>query len=247
VVEAAYSDEEQSQLLMADAKVVREALVNAVRAAHPAHRDNIKDVIPRCREFLTPFSKVFTTNYDLILYWVMINSDRLGDGFYQASDADGFRGPFQEDARCNVYNIHGGLHLFLRDDGGTEKRLAGADGGIDAIAKTISEDKRYPIYVTEGTTQAKQKSIASVPYLLRCYQRLKESSGCFFVYGHSADDTDAYIYNALFRSNISHLYYCIYDQSKLAELDGRLANYQKSNKSNVGYTFVDSTSAGVWE
>ena len=170
----------------------------------------------------------------------------FGDGFYLASEADGFRGPFNEDARCNVYNLHGGLHLFLREDGGTEKRLAGADGGIDAIAKTINEVHRLPIYVAEADSQAKQKKIASVPYLSRCFQRLKESSGCFFIYGHSADESDAHIYNALFTFKISHLYYCIYDQKKLAMLDGRLANYQQSNKSRVTYTFVDSRSAGVW-
>jgi Transposase domain (DUF772) len=51
---------EHSQLLIADAKRVREDVVNAVRAAHPAHRQDIADVIPNCVEFLTPFSQIFT-------------------------------------------------------------------------------------------------------------------------------------------------------------------------------------------
>jgi hypothetical protein len=245
VVGAAYGDDKQKEQLLADAEAVRQALITAVRAAHPTHRVKIKNAIPNCIEFLTPFSRIFTTNYDLLLYWVIIDSTRFGDGFYLASDEDGFRGPFHEDRRCNVYNLHGGLHLFLRDDGETEKRLAGDDGGLDAIAQTIAQD-RFPIYVTEGTTQSKLKRIASVPYLMLCFQRLKESSGHFFVYGHSADETDAHIYRALFRSNINHLYFCVFDQDKLAELDGRLANYQKSNRSKVGYTFVDSRSASVW-
>jgi hypothetical protein len=246
VVEAAYGHNEHSDALFADARLVRQALVTAVRTAHPAHKDVIKDDIPSCIEFLTPFSRIFTTNYDLLLYWVIVDAKRFGDGFYFAKEADGFRGPFQEDPRCNVYNIHGGLHLFLRDDGETEKRLASPDGGIDAIAQTITEQDRFPIYVAEGTMQAKLKRISSVRYLHQCYRRLKESSGCFFVYGHSADETDAHIYNALFTSKISHLYFCIFDQTKLPELDGRLANYQKSNKSTVKYTFVDSKTVGAW-
>jgi hypothetical protein len=73
------------------------------------------DVIPTCVEFLNPFSKIFTTNYDLLLYWVIIKSrGKFGDGFLNAKDANGFRGPFEEDRLCNVYNIHGGLQLFLR-------------------------------------------------------------------------------------------------------------------------------------
>jgi hypothetical protein len=246
VVEYAYGREEQSKALIADAMIVRKALVTAVRNAHPPHRDDIKDVIPNCIEFLTPFSRIFTTNYDLLLYWVIVGSSRFGDGFYSAAESEGFRGPFQEDGRCNVYNLHGGLHLFLRDDVEIEKRLAGADGGIDAIAQTISEQNRFPIYVAEGSTEAKQKRIATVSYLKHCFRRLQESNGCFFVYGHSADEMDAHVYNALFSSKISRLYFCVFDQTKLAELDGRLANYQKSNKSVTGYTFVDSTTAGVW-
>jgi hypothetical protein len=245
-VVAAYGQKEQSEALMGDAKLVREALIKAVRSTHPPHRDKIKHVIPSCIEFLTPFSRIFTTNYDLLLYWVVLGPTRFGDGFLTASETDGFRGPFKEDRRCNIYNLHGGLHLFLRNDSEIEKRLAGPDGGIDAIAQTI-EQNRFPIYVAEGSTQAKQKQIASVPYLKLCLQRLKESSGCFFIYGHSADETDAHIYNAIFSSKITHLYYCIFDQSKLAEADGKLAYYQKSNKSTVGYSFVDSKSAGVWD
>lgn len=246
IVERAYGREAEAEKLLADAEVVRRALITAIQAAHPTHLDKIKGVIPSCLEFLNPFSRVFTTNYDLLLYWVMIKSQQFGDGFYFAKEENGFRGPFFEDNRCNVYNIHGGLHLFLRKDGETEKRLAGADGGLEAIAQTIENDDRFPIYVAEGTTESKQDRIASIAYLKLCFERLKESKGCFFVYGSAADDNDAHIYNALFASKISHLYFCIYDPNELATLDGRLAKYQKSNRSKVQYTFVDSKSAGVW-
>jgi len=221
IVDAAYGRSEHADTLVADAKLVRKALVNAVRDTHPPHRAVIKKVIPNCVEFLIPFKRIFTTNYDLLLYWVILGSERFGDGFYLGKETDGFRGPFQEDRRCNVYNIHGGLHLFLKSNGETEKRLAGEDGGISAIAETITEQDRFPIYVAEGGTEQKQRRIASIPYLNHCYQRLKESSGCFVVYGHSADDSDAHIYNAIFKSDITHLYFCIFDHSTLARLDGR--------------------------
>ena len=31
----------------------------------------------RCAEFLEPFAKVFTVNYDLLLHWVIADNDRL--------------------------------------------------------------------------------------------------------------------------------------------------------------------------
>lgn len=246
-VEAAYGNDQEAARLLADAEIVRKALIKAIQAAHPTHLEKMMNVIPACVEFLNPFKRVFTTNYDLLLYWVVIKSrGKFGDGFYHAKDADGFRGPFEEDHRCNVYNIHGGLHLFLRNDGETEKRLAGDDGGLEAIAQTIGDDHRFPIYVAEGNAESKQMRISEVPYLKLCFQRLKESYGCFFVYGSSVGENDAHIYNALFQSRISHLYFCIYDQSELASMDGKLANYQKANRSKIPYAFVDAKSAGVW-
>jgi hypothetical protein len=246
-VEIAYGHEVQAKVLMADAKAVRKALVHAVRETHPKHRDELLQVIPSCIEFLAPFEKIFTLNYDLLLYWVIVNTRQFGDGFYTAKDADGFRGPFKDEPRCNVFNVHGGLHLFLKEDGELEKRLAGSDGGIDAIVQTITEGNRFPIYVAEGTSAAKHRYIRSVAYLNHCYQKLKASSGQFIIYGHSADESDAHIYTALFTSKIDHLYFCIFDQTMLSELDGRLSHYQKANRSNVAYTFVDSKSVGVWD
>ncbi|MDB5620404.1 DUF4917 family protein [Tardiphaga sp.] len=163
-VEATYGHTQHAARLLADAGVVRRALISAIQAAHPTHLDKMKGAIPACLEFLNPFRKIFTTNYDLLLYWVIIKSNgKFGDGFFKARDADGFRGPFAEDRLCNVYNIHGGLHLFRRKDGEIEKRLAGNDGGLEAIGQTIADDHRYPIYVAEGSAESKQKRIWDVP------------------------------------------------------------------------------------
>jgi hypothetical protein len=249
IVEAAYGHEEQSKTLKADAIRVREGLVNAVKAAHPPYRDDIAKVIPSCVEFLAPFGKVFTLNYDLLLYWVIIGRQQFNDGFGLGAESNGFRGPFKPNPRCNIFNIHGGLHLFLTTDFEIEKRLATAAGMIDAITETISQGERFPVYVAEGTSLAKVKRINSTPYLKHCYQQLREITGVFFVYGSSADESDVHIYNTLFKSRIDHLYFCIYKPTveSLAQMNARLSFYQKSNGSRVGYTFVDSESAGVWD
>jgi hypothetical protein len=105
---------------------------------------------------------------------------------------------------------------------------------------------RFPLYVAEGDAESKEERIAEVPYLKMCFKRLQEAKGAFFVYGSAVHENDAHIYNALFRSKISHLYYCIYDQEELAAIDGRLSNYQKANRSKASYSFVDSKSACVW-
>jgi hypothetical protein len=52
IVERAYGNDSHADTLISDANRVREALVHAIRATHPAHRSGIEDSIPSCRNFL---------------------------------------------------------------------------------------------------------------------------------------------------------------------------------------------------
>ena len=166
VVADAYGNNAQAAELRTDADRLRKALVNAVRATHPAHREDLAFEIPSCVEFLKNFSTLFSLNYDLLLYWVQLEVKRFCDGFGLGERHDGFRGPFKEIAHCNTFNLHGGLHLFSTAEGEVEKQLMGSSGVIDAIAQTITYGKRLPIYVAEGSSQRKLAKINSVPYPL---------------------------------------------------------------------------------
>ena len=249
IVADAYGNGEQSKTFSNDAERLRQHLVQAVRTTHPAHRDEISAEIPSCLRFLRHFDRIFTVNYDLLLYWVILdNTSQFHDGFGLGTEAAGFRGPFKPDAYCDVYNLHGGLHLFMTEMGDVEKRLMGSTGVIDAIAETITRDKRLPIYVAEGTSSGKMRKINSVQYLRHSYDRLCSSKGCFFVYGHSADNSDSHIYRAIFTSEMEHLYFCVHTPSAdTNHIDGELARYKALYRSRIDYSFVDSESAQVWE
>lgn len=236
-------------MVVSDADRVREALVHAIRGTHPAYREEIEDVIPSCVSFLSSFDELFTLNYDLLLYWVSLSDEaHFSDGFGLGRERNGFLGPFKTNAYCTIYNLHGGLHLF-RDGADVEKRLAGSTGVIDAIAQTITINKRFPVYVAEGTSPAKMARIKTNDYLFHCYEKLCASAGSFFVFGHSADPNDAHIYQAIFCSNIQHLYFCIYKPTdeKIKTISGELARYKARAGSEIEFTFVDSESAHVWD
>lgn len=248
VVERTYGDNAKADKFLGDADRLRLALVQAVRETHPAHREDIADKIPACVSFLRNFTKLFTFNYDLLLYWVQLEMNKyFKDGFGLGLEENGFRGPFKEEAYCNVYNLHGGLHLFSNAVGEIEKRLMGPTGVIDAIAQTITVAKRLPIYVAEGTSTAKLAKINTIPYLRHSYEMLSKSNGVLFVYGHSADPNDSHIYQAIFNSRIEHLYFCIHQPTAdIDKIAGELARYRESNRSKIGYTFVDSKTVNVW-
>jgi hypothetical protein len=248
-VEQAYGNAKHAGQLIKDADRVREALVHAIKDTHPAHREDIKDVIPSCSAFLARFDPVFTLNYDLLLYWVsLFNEARLPDGFGLGEKRNGFLGPFSAGGHCKTYNVHGGLHLF-RDGVLVQKRIDGGKGVIDAIAQTITAGKRFPLYVAEGTSPAKLTRIKASDYLSHCYETLKASTGFFFVFGHSADPNDAHIYDAIFRSDIAHLYFCVFQPTdeKLKNFRGELTRYRERTGSKIDFTFIDSESAHVWD
>ena len=248
LVERTYNKEKHAAFLSSEADKLRRALVHAVRVTHPEHREDIADEIPACIKFLSQFGTIFTLNYDLLLYWVILeNTKQFQDGFGLAEDRNGFRWPFKTGAHCNVFNLHGGLHLFKTEDDMVEKRIDQGGGVIDAIASTVVEAKRLPLYVAEGSSVQKLAHIYAVPYLRHCYETLQQSKNAFFVYGHSANANDAHIYDALFNSKIGHLYFCVHQPTaNVAEIDGELSRYQKRNGSDIGYTLVDAETANVW-
>lgn len=248
-VERAYGNGAHADEIETDAQKVREALVTAVNETHPAHREDLAFKYASSAAFLAHFSTVFTLNYDLLFYWVNLEKQLLRDGFGLGKTKGAFHGPFSEGAHCHVYNLHGGLHLFDSGPGEIMKAIDRGDGVIATITKTIAIDRRFPVYVAEGSSSQKMRKINSVAYLRHCFDKLVENPAIVFVYGHSADENDAHIYNAIFRSRAEHLYFGIYkpDAAKLNALDGLLAKYQHTAGSSTEYTFFDSESARVWD
>ncbi|MFT9298325.1 MAG: DUF4917 family protein [Gluconobacter sp.] len=248
-VEDSYGHYDHAHQLADDAQCVREALVKAVYATHPAHRREIETSYTSSAAFLRHFSTVFSLNYDLLLYWANFENELFTDGFGLGDKVGPFIASFSDQAYFSLYNLHGGLHLFDDGFGVVKKAIDGGRGVVDTIADTIINYDELPIYVAEGTSAKKMRKINSVAYLRHCYDKLKRNDKTMFVFGHSADDNDAHIYRAIFASEARHLYFGVYkpDDEKLLWLDGQLARFQRFAGSSIGYTFFDSESAKVWD
>jgi hypothetical protein len=251
LVERAYGNDAHADELKEDAQTVREALVTAVNATHPTHRGDLELRYATAAAFLKHFGKVFSLNYDLLLYWVNLEKRLLKDGFGLGKDvAEGrFKGPFLEHAYCNIFNLHGGLHLFQNEIGEVYKALNHGDGVIANITHEISNNGRLPLYVAEGTSKSKLRKINSVEYLRHCYRTLQETTAAVFVFGHSAAPNDAHIYHAVFGSKAKHVYFGIFQPNvdKIKVVDAELAKYSKLGGDNVPYSFFDSETAHVWD
>lgn len=69
--------------------------------------------------------------------------------------------------------------------------------------------------------------------------------GSIFIFGHSADPNNANIYSAIFRSEVEHLFFCVYQpiEEKLKEISVELARYKARSGSKLDVSLVDSESS----
>lgn len=231
-----------------DADTVREELLQAIQDVHP---DNFHSIpgseVQSCVSFLKEFNSIFTLNYDLLLYWVSLASGQFADGFGLGDRIGNEIGPFKENADCNIYNIHGGLHLFSDEKGEVYKKCADSSGNLlPSITKTIREEKRRSLYVAEGTSQEKLRKIYSVPYLTHCYKQFKKTieNNTLFIFGHSINEKDQHIYDAIGESGVKVLYYCMFDSENLSESQGEQISLLEEKGISIKY--IDANKMDVW-
>jgi hypothetical protein len=248
-IERSYGNLMHADQLEGDAENVRQALIHAIQETHPKNRDDLVFQYDDVIQFLRNFAQIFSLNYDLLLYWSILGKG-FTDGFGLGQKMAGgtFLGPFKEEAYCTVFNPHGGLHLFQNDVGDTFKALNDGVGVVATISEEIRGAKRLPLYVAEGSSKSKMKKINSVEYLRHAYKKIEESESVVFIYGHSANETDQHIYEAIFRSKTPHVYIGIHqaDEQKLRAMRGQILRYAALVGSQTPCTFYRSETANVW-
>jgi Domain of unknown function (DUF4917) len=181
---------------------IQRALVQAVREVHlelklvpRTTRRTISDAMER-------FEWVFTTSYDLLVYWAMAT-----DGFEPFMDHFRYGGRCEFDpARASVppkkipvYFLHGGLHLVVGSAGATWKlRQKELNTILDQFGKPITGDaKARPLLVTEGSATDKLAAIEDNLYLSHALDRLRERNLPLVVFGSSLSEHDFHLAEAL--------------------------------------------------
>lgn len=228
------------------AERLKEALVQAIAGNHPARLNEVtEDQYTSARTFLAHFAgadlessgKVYTLNYDLLLYWTLMHDPRPlwngkkfikpDDALYLASD-DGFRAPddnynapyvtWDVDGGSNTQNIHflhGGLHLF---DAGSElqKICWERSGGMPLMdqIRAALDSGRYPLFVSEGNSDSKKKKILHSGYLTRSFKSFaevcKKEQSTLFIFGHSLSDNDNHVLKLIEDGKCSALFVSLY-------------------------------------
>jgi hypothetical protein len=192
---------------------VRAALIEAVRHVH-CGPDYVRRHIRPLVAFLKCFKTVVTFNYDLTLYWTMLEGNsQLGSTWFKDGFIDGefvAWWPSLRDARLPatgatlVFFGHGSLVLG-RDASGNEVKLAAdqASPGWDtALLNTITaawtNGTHTPLFVSECSSPEKLRAIRSSRYLSAVHDQVLGNLGESVVtYGFGFAQNDEHVLRAM--------------------------------------------------
>jgi len=191
-----------TQPILARYQSIQIALGHAIRAVH-LNRNRIPvTTLAAIRGEMLRYEWIFTTSYDLIVYWAMGS-----DGWTPFVDTFRHGGRCEFDpARAKVYQheipvyfLHGALHLVAGAGGATWKlRNTGLQGLLDQFGQPIDGDPRArPLLVTEGSAEEKLRAIDDNPYLSHALGRLREVDLPIVVFGSSLSSQDSHLIDAL--------------------------------------------------
>lgn len=253
--------------LEADARAIKDALVSAIAKRHPDRPYDITEgQYKACRSFLQRFSHIYTLNYDVLLYWALMQEEV--DDFHLLPD-DGFRHPeadadlpyvsWQDAQSATVHYLHGALHLF---DNGTEiikYTWSKTDKAIvDQIRDALDEDK-FPLFVAEGTSESKVERILHNAYLHKALRSFESScnpqNNAIVIFGHSLAPNDQHILRRISAGSAANLLVDLYgdpaselNKAKIAKADQLIAlrTQLRGARFPLNVTFYQAETAKVW-
>ena len=194
---------------------LKTSLLSAVRALHPEHVFTVPQAQSEaCAAFLTTFldtgGHLYSTNYDLLLYWVLMRNSvvRHVDGFGREVEnpddppddyiwSDLMWGKHRDDQ--NVFYLHGALPFFDNGIAVIKEEYDEYNYLLQKISARM-ESAEYPIFVTAGDGRQKLTHIMHNHYLAHSYESLCTIKGSLVTFGFNFGEYDEHIIDAINRA-----------------------------------------------
>jgi len=272
-----YSKEatEAAAQMAADAEALKDILIQTVANNHPNIPNEINDEqFWACRRFLAHFlgdenkdGKVYTLNYDLLLYWTLMHEDMGFDDPISLAANDGFgRDEDTEPEYVNwmgesgahgqrVHYLHGALHLF--DAGAELQKYTWVNTGKPLLeqAREAMGARKFPLFVAEGKSNQKLAKIKHSAYLHHSYKSFSSQMGqrndALFIFGHSLAENDQHILKKIARGKVGQIYVGLYgdpnsDGNKAIRSAANALGAHRDERVPLSVAFFDAGSAQVW-
>lgn len=214
-------DHDNSEII-AMRNAVRKSLADTVKDVHVSY-GHVSERLSFLSQELTQFKSIFTTSYDLILYWIINfnnpeNCKQFKDFFF-STDLSCFDQNntelYHPNKDIGVYWLHGALHLF-RDSENKVNKLRSSQFQINLLDRLHGQilDGCIPHFVSEGSSEQKHSFIRSSDYLTHCYRALGSLDQSLVILGHSLNKKfDGHLIEAINKSKIKRIFIGIYSDN----------------------------------
>ncbi len=181
--------------------VIQTALVEAVKSVHIPWANIPEDNLRSIKQALLPYEFVYSTNYDLILYWsIMLDGPSGFTDYFFAPRFDLGNTEIWVKA-TKVLFLHGGLHLYRELSGETIKRKAQPFQTLLDLFGTPLVPPAVPLFISEGSSRDKLNSIYRSDYLSFAYSQFAKHRGPLVVFGQSLSaEFDGHLIDAIRKS-----------------------------------------------
>ena len=180
---------------------IRKALIEAVHAVHIPWLSIPTESLGKINSALLPYQSIYSTNYDLLLYWAIMteNPPKFKDYFWSnPMYFDITNTKIFEGGRRILY-LHGALHLVSVPFGsGTRKFIADEYNLLEQFGQALNPGE-IPLFITEGNSIDKLASIRSSDYLSFAYEQFANHNGSLVIFGQSLGESDQHLIDAIKR------------------------------------------------
>lgn len=233
-------------------QAIRKALIETVRDTHVGYEDASQYFDPIAK-FVQGFRTVLSLNYDLVLYWALMYGNNVKLGKYRDCFRYDTSGRLVLDSDWEKYREDGGTTLCFYPHGNLVlgrtvaddelKVKAGGSNLLETVFEKWQAGDVLPVFVCEGTSEQKQRSINGSSYLRqvqsKAFDEIRES---IVIYGWRMGPQEQHIIEQILESKPKALAISVRGDNQETV---RRANELFSGKIE-SLVFFDANSPGAW-
>jgi len=189
------------------------ALIEAVSEVHISSQkiQQNPNVLSSIREELKNYSCVYSTNYDLLIYWARMTDRNSFQDCFWGPEFDITNTETSINSTKILY-LHGAIHLY-REMGRTKKIIHKPELEQEQKQTILDqfkdlwdiEENITPLFIAEGNSKEKLESIYKSDYLSFAYSQFQIHKESLVIFGHSLGDSDQHLVDAIKTARISRI------------------------------------------
>jgi len=246
---------------------LRETFIKTITLTHPIPKAISKKARLSCAHFLSNFLRkttdprrgtIFTTNYDLILYWILVQFN-AGLDCWDGFDADYVWDGVTESS--HVFYVHGGMHIYERPQGSRSRIIkieadkARHGRRLRDVIRDHLDAGELPVFISEGTSIQKRGQIRANTYLTAAFKKFgvacAEAETALFTVGHGLSEVDDHLTDLIGQGQVRKVYLGLFSADDVERAETLASRWRRQREEDrhppVEVKLFKSAECGIWE